>query len=333
MSVVSGKRNVTKFDYYDLAMHLKCIMTKFLMCNFGTSKSYKDIRFFTGPDNKMLEEDIKALDEIINRYGKNISFETSFPYWVIEHIRERLMTLLDNLMDQVTELESIYPASIPLFNLKLNKVTGAINTCQCILSEFQSMVMIFNSNRMDLSAFDPYIDEINTLISKLRDARKRVNGQRAYAYQKDIETHNKADFYISNNIRIFNPDGSVKSCDEFKKNVKNFNKKNQDLLKSFNALNESVSHSIANSKKIITNDEVIITARPITLGDTIIKPTFSKLSNVDKMVYDESGHWYMSDTVKYNDDNTKTYTSRNYTYNKGENISPAAIFDAVIFDK
>jgi hypothetical protein len=46
MSVVSSKRNETKFDFYDQAVHLRYNMTKFLMCNFGTSKSYKDTTFY-----------------------------------------------------------------------------------------------------------------------------------------------------------------------------------------------------------------------------------------------------------------------------------------------
>ncbi len=221
--VNKGDRKPTSFDHHTLAMKLRIDMTKFLMQNFGTSREYKDIRLFENRC-KMSEEDKNIINEIIDKYGHRITFETNYPYWVLDHARIHLLDLLDKLMICITQLDSIYPTSMYLYNLKLDYIQKAIGYCECIIEYFEFTVITFNPANADLSAYDVYLDMLKELISRLRNLRKGNNKHYAQALQFDLQTRNLVYDNVSNGISVYNTDGSVKSLSEFKKETNNLQK-------------------------------------------------------------------------------------------------------------
>ena len=337
MSVVASKRNVTKFDYYDTAMHLRYVITRFLMCNFGNSKSYKDITFFA-KQNKILDDDRIILENIFSKYGKDLTIQTSFPEWSIEHMRNRLTYFLDKLLEAVVNIETIYPATMNLFNLKQRYVAEAINACENIINEFQFMAIMFHNAGVDLSAFDPYLDETNALIEKLKDVRSRNNSYKVYATQREIESSNKAMFYIKNGVYVFNEDGTLKTADRYKKDVADFNKANSELVNNFNISNKAFSNTI-DSDHIITlstqeDDQIVhpTFSSNIILPDPSIEissnipqdPALLNNPYVEDMIH-EGNHWHMAGTVL--DENSNwVFNNMTCSYSGMQPIYPAAIF-------
>lgn len=97
MSVVKNKRSLSRLEFYNTARKLRIDLTNWLLRDFGIrDKVYK----FKNDDE--LEKTLYA----------------EYPKWFIESTRKTMLTILTNLMMNITAANSIYPINMTEVDLR-----------------------------------------------------------------------------------------------------------------------------------------------------------------------------------------------------------------------
>lgn len=172
MSVPQGKRGVSKLEFLNKAYYLNDRLTQLLLHDFGVKPLARDLRSFTYRA-KMTEEDAKAYTELCKRY--NIDVEASYPLWLLTRYRDRILDIMDELIANIVQANSIYPAGDyfeHLFIVKRDYQQKAIANCYNLL---QCMQTAGRNLPVDYNRFMPFVDIINEELQLLKAWKKSGN--------------------------------------------------------------------------------------------------------------------------------------------------------------
>ncbi|WP_156945554.1 hypothetical protein [Anaerovibrio sp. RM50] len=181
MSVPEGKRSKSPMEYLHLAYKLNRDVTLLLIRDFGVKSISRDLKTFTHAA-KMKEEDRKAFEEICKQY--HIDVEASYPLWLIEHYRNVILNLLQNLCENITTANTIYPCEPDYeywHNLRRKYQKLAQSNCYQLLQALQNITYILPMNKEKIM---PYVELIDAEMKALKNWQRRTNQQRKKSTQK-----------------------------------------------------------------------------------------------------------------------------------------------------
>jgi hypothetical protein len=204
MSVLKNKRGISKLEFYHNARELRKLMIKVLLRDFGI-KNLKIGKDGTpanpreqkaapkiptsadSPDQVSGEALAAAASAAVDSWVDEGTIDGEFPLWALNRFRNRIWQLLDALMGNITDGNSIYPSKMDDPRLPLEYVRrvqsdeladrrryqdAAIGCCQKLIQELQCVTDILP---IRMNKLMPFMDMLNFEIRLLKGWRKSTN--------------------------------------------------------------------------------------------------------------------------------------------------------------
>nr|DAG41325.1 MAG TPA: group II intron reverse transcriptase/maturase [Caudoviricetes sp.] len=144
MSVLKNKRDLSDMEFYKNAIRMNQELVTWMMRNFGTQRNPRSVNQVI---KNISEDDQKTIDDIFSKYGQspNHEFVSEFPKWYVDRKRKRLLDLCDELIENITNANSIYPTEEFLheeYAMRREFQTMAICNCKDIEQVLQGIKKI-----------------------------------------------------------------------------------------------------------------------------------------------------------------------------------------------
>lgn len=169
MTVPKNKRSVSKVEFFYYAYKLNNCITQVLLKDFGIKRINKDLKAFTY-GAKMSGEDRESFMDICNRYDINV--ESRYPLWLLEYYREWILGLLRELINNITQANTIFPKNESEFYLRRKYQWEAISNCYQLLQAFQTAI---RNLPVDVEKYMPYVKMIEEELHHLKNWKKSDN--------------------------------------------------------------------------------------------------------------------------------------------------------------
>lgn len=169
MTVLSKNRSISKYQFYMNAVYLRKSIVFFCLRDFGVKPKVRSPTYFF--DNTWSEEDKDTLIKLFHDHDYK-KIEGTYPYWLIEMYRNRLISLANTLVENIIAAYSIFSFTIEEAYLRRNMQDLAIAACYNIKATFELMVDTITLNNQTMLEFVKKIDEE---IALLKGWRKQNN--------------------------------------------------------------------------------------------------------------------------------------------------------------
>jgi hypothetical protein len=169
MSVPKNKRSVSKTEFFEKIYKMTDAITQFVIKDFGIKRVTRDLRAFAF-QAKMTPTDRATFKELCSRY--NIDVEAEYPLWLLDYYREHILRILSDLIDNVTQGNTLYPTNTWEFNLRRSYQSKAIANCFQVK---QVMQMAIRNLPVDAEKCMPYVAMIEATIKSLKNWKKSGN--------------------------------------------------------------------------------------------------------------------------------------------------------------
>lgn len=169
MTVPKNKRTTSKLEFFYNVYKLNDKLTRILLRDFGVKKTSRDLKAFTY-SAKMNNQDRKDFIGLCNKYGVNV--EADYPLWLIEYYRDWILRILRELVNNITQANTIYPNSVNEFYLRREYQWKAIANCYQLKQAMQTAV---RNLPVDVEKYMPFIEEIEAEIIALKNWKKSDN--------------------------------------------------------------------------------------------------------------------------------------------------------------
>lgn len=180
MSVPKGKRTTSEVIYFSHAYTVMEKVVKYILADFGTTKTYRDLHVFAYKA-KMSADDKEKFKELVDKY--HLELETSYPEYIFCYFRESILEHCKEMISLISKAHTMYPNSAYEFNVRRQYQTDAISACYDMKHLVQIAIKIFNSN--NLEKFVPIINDIDKEIEYLKTWRKDCNRFKKSCYEND----------------------------------------------------------------------------------------------------------------------------------------------------
>lgn len=189
MSVLKNKRDLSDMEFYKNAIRMNQELVTWMMRNFGTQRNPRSVNQVI---KNISEDDQKTIDNIFSKYGQspNHEFVSEFPKWYVDRKRKRLLDLCDELIENITNANSIYPTEEFLheeYAMRREFQTMAICNCKDIEQVLHGIRVDF---RIDINKLDKFLDMSKHEVDLLKGWRQSDNKARK-DIKKKIETEKK----------------------------------------------------------------------------------------------------------------------------------------------
>jgi hypothetical protein len=151
MSVLKNKRGLSSLEFYHNGRKLRKEMTVWLLRDFGVRDK---VRIEKRPDTEP--------EKITEKY----------PDWLIVHLREKILSILHNMMMNITAANTIYPVTLDELTLRRRYQTSAVINCEQLIQEIEYCEDVLP---LETKKFEPYFEMINYEIKLLKGWRKANN--------------------------------------------------------------------------------------------------------------------------------------------------------------
>lgn len=195
MSVPKYRRNKSEVEYFNNAYKIEEKVIKYLLADFGTTHTYRDLRIFAFKA-KMNEEDTKTLEELKIKY--NLDLETTYPEYILSYFREAILVDCRELMSLITKAHTMYPTSVYEYNVRRQYQSDAISICYDMKHNMQLCIKIFNSKHIE--KFVDIVNDIDTEIALLKQWRKDGNKVRKECFNNDEQRKVNAYNAVTKNV-------------------------------------------------------------------------------------------------------------------------------------
>lgn len=169
MSVPKGKRGLSKLEFFHKAYILNDKITALLIRDFGVKKIARDLKAFTF-SARMEADDQSQFISLCEKYG--INTEAAYPLWMIDYYRDWILKILRNLVDNITQANTIYPTTEKEFYFRREFQWKAIGNCYQLL---QAMQTVTRTLPVNLEKYMPYVDLIEEELALLKNWKKSDN--------------------------------------------------------------------------------------------------------------------------------------------------------------
>lgn len=171
MSVLVRKRKLSELKFYDNAIRLRRSMTYLLMRDLGAKRGVRDIQWMA---KDLPPQDADLLLAVAERNGLK-RFETEWPSWVIEKLRDNIWTLLTDMMTAITRAYTIFATSKAEADERRLNQDRAIACCESLLKELELAIDILP---VDANKYKAQVKLITEEIMLLKGWRKSGNKKR-----------------------------------------------------------------------------------------------------------------------------------------------------------
>lgn len=258
MSVPAGKRSKSGAEFFVYANELYDALTILLIRDFGIKTISKDLKAFTH-SAKMTKEDKEIFGDLCGKY--HINLEVSYPLWLIDYYREKMLEILGKFIDNIVQANTIYPNSYYEFDLRRGYQQQAIGNCYQLLHTLQAVIRIFPVKAEKLM---PFVDMILHEIDLLKSWKKSGNKiKKAIAERLAENPPNFPDYYYAKG-EIAPPIDLKNPADKYKNK-----KKDNEIKKDDNIKSKPHNNFLNNSN---TKEDIIITLVPPEEEKVIIRP-------------------------------------------------------------
>lgn len=169
MSVPKGKRTPSKMEFFNQAYKLNYMISNLLIKDFGIKSVTKDLRAFTYAAKMEADDRGKFLD-ICNKYGINV--EAEYPMWLMEYYRNWILKILQDMINNITQANTIYPTTVTEFEFRRRYQWQAIGNCYQLL---QAMQIAIKALPVNVNKYMPYVEEIKKELEALKHWKKSDN--------------------------------------------------------------------------------------------------------------------------------------------------------------
>ena len=222
MSVPKNKRTTSEVMYFHFAYILEEKIIKYILADFGTTRSYRDLHTFVNKA-KMDEKDKEVFERLVEVY--HIDLESSYPEYIFDYFRSSILENCRELIDLISKAHTMYPTSVYEFNVRRQYQTDAISACYNMKHTMQIAIKIFNSNHLE--KFVPLVNDIDKEIEYIKTWRKDCNKFRHGCYENDERNRINATKRVEKQIeKTREPD------DSFLARILNVNKINRNQILS-----------------------------------------------------------------------------------------------------
>ena len=168
MSVLARKRKLSELKFYDNAIRLRRSMIYLLMRDLGAKRGVRDIKWMT---KDMPPQDAELLLAVAERNGLK-RFETDWPSWIIEKLRDNIWKLLTDMMTAITRAYTIFATSKAEADERRINQDRAIACCESLLKELELAIDILP---VDANKYKVQVKIITEEIMLLKGWRKAGN--------------------------------------------------------------------------------------------------------------------------------------------------------------
>ena len=168
MSVLARKRKLSELKFYDNAIRLRRSMIYLLMRDLGAKRGVRDIKWMV---KDIPPQDAELLLAVAERNGLK-RFETDWPSWVIEKLRDNIWTLLTDMMTAITRAYTIFATSKAEADERRLNQDRAIACCESLLKELELAIDILP---VDANKYKQQVKTITEEIMLLKGWRKAGN--------------------------------------------------------------------------------------------------------------------------------------------------------------
>ena len=180
MSVLVRKRKLSELKFYDNAIRRRRSMTYLLMRDLGAKRGVRDIQWMA---KDLPPQDAELLLAVAERNGLK-RFETDWPSWVIEKLRDNIWRLLTDMMTAITRAYTIFATSKAEADERRLCQDRAIACCESLLKELELAIDILP---VDANKYKTQVKLITEEIMLLKGWRKSGNKKR-----KELEAQEAA---------------------------------------------------------------------------------------------------------------------------------------------
>lgn len=180
MSVLVRKRKLSELKFYDNAIRLRRSMIYLLMRDLGAKRGVRDIQWMA---KDLPPQDAELLLAVAERNGLK-RFETDWPSWVIEKLRDNIWRLLTDMMTAITRAYTIFATSKAEADERRLCQDRAIACCESLLKELELAIDILP---VDTNKYKTQVKLITEEIMLLKGWRKSGNKKR-----KELEAQEAA---------------------------------------------------------------------------------------------------------------------------------------------
>lgn len=180
MSVLVRKRKLSELKFYDNAIRLRRSMIYLLMRDLGAKRGVRDIQWMA---KDLPPQDAELLLAVAERNGLK-RFETDWPSWVIEKLRDNIWRLLTDMMTAITRAYTIFATSKAEADERRLCQDRAIACCESLLKELELAIDILP---VDVNKYKTQVKLITEEIMLLKGWRKSGNKKR-----KELEAQEAA---------------------------------------------------------------------------------------------------------------------------------------------
>ena len=171
MSVLVRKRKLSELKFYDNAIRLRRSMIYLLMRDLGAKRGVRDIQWMA---KDLPPQDAELLLAVAERNGLK-RFETDWPSWVIEKLRDNIWRLLTDMMTAITRAYTIFATSKAEADERRLCQDRAIACCESLLKELELAIDILP---VDANKYKTQVKLITEEIMLLKGWRKSGNKKR-----------------------------------------------------------------------------------------------------------------------------------------------------------
>lgn len=198
MSVLKNERGLSELEFYHTAIGLRKEITQKLLSDFGVKDPEKG-KAKNFPDDSLrvvIVKEYPKMELFFNKYTRmqeqlrTRDVVSEYPYWLVYRFRDEMMDLLKQLIDNITDANSIYPINLHELEVRRDYQTAAIGACEKMLQELQYIIEVLP---VDANKLLRYVDMIDKEVALLKGWRK-ANGKIAKRLEKqhDGNTKNKS---------------------------------------------------------------------------------------------------------------------------------------------
>ena len=180
MSVLVRKRKLSELKFYDNAIRLRRSMIYLLMRDLGAKRGVRDIQWMA---KDLPPQGAELLLAVAERNGLK-RFETDWPSWVIEKLRDNIWRLLTDMMTAITRAYTIFATSKAEADERRLCQDRAIACCESLLKELELAIDILP---VDANKYKTQVKLITEEIMLLKGWRKSGNKKR-----KELEAQEAA---------------------------------------------------------------------------------------------------------------------------------------------
>ena len=148
MSVLKNNRGTSELEFYHTAIKLRKEITQNLLRDFGV-KNRDAVRSKNFPDDELrvkIVQEYPKMELFFNKYTRmqeeirTRDVVSEYPYWLVFRFRDEMMDLLKQLIDNITDANSIYPINLHELEVRRDYQTAAIGACEKMLQELQYII-------------------------------------------------------------------------------------------------------------------------------------------------------------------------------------------------